>query len=131
MAYLLGVLVIVVGVALSIALHEIGHLVPAKRFGVKCTQYMVGFGPTIFSVRRGETEYGLKAIPLGGYVRMVGMFPPVPGRRAARRQHRPHGSAGGAGPARLRARDRRRPTRIGCSTPSRCRSGWSSCSAAR
>jgi membrane-associated protease RseP (regulator of RpoE activity) len=82
MAYLLGVLVIAFGVAASIALHEIGHLVPAKRFGVKCTQYMVGFGPTIWSRRRGETEYGLKAIPLGGYVRMVGMFPPAPGRPA-------------------------------------------------
>ncbi len=80
MAYLAGVLVIVVGIALSIALHEIGHLVPAKRFGVKCTQYMVGFGPTLWSKRFGETEYGVKAIPLGGYVRMVGMFPPVPGR---------------------------------------------------
>jgi membrane-associated protease RseP (regulator of RpoE activity) len=82
MAYLLGVLVIAFGVAASIALHEIGHLVPAKRFGVKCTQYMVGFGPTIWSRRRGETEYGFKAIPLGGYVRMVGMFPPAPGRPA-------------------------------------------------
>ena len=82
MAYLLGVLVIGLGVALSIALHEIGHLVPAKRFGVKCTQYMVGFGPTIWSRRKGETEYGLKAVPLGGYVRMIGMFPPAPGRPA-------------------------------------------------
>jgi membrane-associated protease RseP (regulator of RpoE activity) len=80
MAYLAGVLVIVVGVAVSIALHEIGHLVPAKKFGVKCTQYMIGFGPTLWSGKRGETEYGFKAIPLGGYVRMVGMFPPVPGR---------------------------------------------------
>ena len=81
MAYLAGVLFIVVGVALSIALHEIGHLAPAKRFGIKCTQYMVGFGPTLWSTRRGETEYGVKAIPLGGYVRMVGMFPPAPGKR--------------------------------------------------
>jgi membrane-associated protease RseP (regulator of RpoE activity) len=80
MAYLAGVLVIIVGVGLSIALHEIGHLVPAKRFGVKTTQYMVGFGPTVWSTKRGETEYGLKWIPLGGYIRMVGMFPPVPGR---------------------------------------------------
>jgi membrane-associated protease RseP (regulator of RpoE activity) len=80
MAYLAGVLVIVVGIGLSIALHEIGHLVPAKRFGVKTTQYMVGFGPTVWSTKRGETEYGLKWIPLGGYIRMVGMFPPVPGR---------------------------------------------------
>jgi membrane-associated protease RseP (regulator of RpoE activity) len=80
MAYLAGVLVIVLGVGLSIALHEIGHLVPAKRFGVKTTQYMVGFGPTLWSTRRGETEYGIKAIPLGGYIRMVGMFPPISGR---------------------------------------------------
>ncbi len=79
LAYLLGVLVVAVGVALSIALHEIGHLVPAKRFGVKVTQYMVGFGPTLWSRRRGETEYGVKWIPLGGYIRMIGMFPPKPG----------------------------------------------------
>jgi len=80
--YLLGVLVVVVGVGASIALHEVGHLLPAKRFGVKVTQYMVGFGPTLWSVRRGETEYGLKAIPLGGYVRMIGMFPPKHGADA-------------------------------------------------
>ena len=74
-----GVLFLAFGVAASIALHEIGHLVPAKRFGIKCSQYMVGFGPTVWSTRRGETEYGVKAIPLGGYVRMLGMFPPKPG----------------------------------------------------
>ena len=80
--YILGVLVIVVGLALSIALHEIGHLVPAKLFGVKVTQYMIGFGRTLFSRRRGETEYGVKAIPLGGYISMIGMFPPArPGGR--------------------------------------------------
>ncbi|PZU46818.1 MAG: PDZ domain-containing protein [Arsenicicoccus sp.] len=79
MLYLLGVLAVFVGIAVSIALHEIGHLLPAKRFGVRCTQYMVGFGPTLWSTRRGDTEYGLKAIPLGGYVRMIGMFPPRPG----------------------------------------------------
>lgn len=79
MVYVLGVLVIVVGVGVSIALHEIGHLVPAKKFGVKVTQYMVGFGPTLWSRRRGETEYGIKGIPLGGYIRMIGMLPPRPG----------------------------------------------------
>ncbi|MFK5634800.1 MULTISPECIES: M50 family metallopeptidase [unclassified Ornithinimicrobium] len=79
MMYLLGVLVMVVGIALSIALHEVGHLVPAKIFGVRVPQYMVGFGPTLWSTRRGETEYGVKAVPLGGYVRMIGMFPPRPG----------------------------------------------------
>lgn len=73
---LLGLAVFAVGVLGSIALHEVGHLVPAKRFGVRVTQYMVGFGPTVWSRVRGETEYGAKAIPLGGYIRMVGMFPP-------------------------------------------------------
>ncbi|MDQ1535772.1 MAG: hypothetical protein QOE58_165, partial [Actinomycetota bacterium] len=77
--YLLGVLFVAAGISVSIALHEVGHLLPAKRFGVKVTQYMVGFGPTIWSRRHGETEYGLKAIPLGGYIRMIGMFPPKPG----------------------------------------------------
>jgi membrane-associated protease RseP (regulator of RpoE activity) len=74
--FILGVVIILIGVALSIALHEIGHLVPAKLFGVKVTQYMIGFGRTLFSVKRGETEYGVKAIPLGGYISMIGMFPP-------------------------------------------------------
>jgi membrane-associated protease RseP (regulator of RpoE activity) len=74
----LGWVIFLIGIGLSIALHEIGHLVPAKRFGVKVTQYMVGFGPTLWSRRKGETEYGVKAIPLGGYIRMIGMFPPAP-----------------------------------------------------
>ncbi len=74
--YALGVVLFVVGVAASIGLHEVGHLVPAKKFGVKVTQYFVGFGSTVWSRRRGETEYGLKAIPLGGYVKLVGMLPP-------------------------------------------------------
>ncbi len=80
---LLGWLVVIgIGVPVSIALHEVGHLVPAKRFGIRCTQYFIGFGPTLWSRRFGETEYGLKAIPLGGYVRMLGMFPPKPGQPA-------------------------------------------------
>ncbi|WP_432491700.1 M50 family metallopeptidase [Kineococcus auxinigenes] len=82
--WVVGILVAAVGVAVSIALHEVGHLLPAKRFGVKVTQYMVGFGPTLFSRRRGETEYGVKAIPLGGYIRMIGMFPPQPGDEPGR-----------------------------------------------
>ncbi len=81
--YLLGILIIVIGLAVSIGLHEIGHLVPAKLFGVKVTQYMIGFGKTLWSRRRGETEYGVKAIPLGGYVAMTGMYPPQkPGGKA-------------------------------------------------
>ncbi|GAA1970359.1 site-2 protease family protein [Isoptericola halotolerans] len=78
-----GIVVIVLGILVSIALHEVGHMVPAKRFGVRVSEYMVGFGPTLWSRKRGETEYGLKAIPLGGYVRLVGMMPPArPGTRA-------------------------------------------------
>ncbi len=75
----LGWLIFLVGIGFSIGLHEIGHLLPAKAFGVKVTQYMVGFGPTVWSRHRGETEYGVKAVPLGGYIRMIGMYPPAPG----------------------------------------------------
>ena len=74
--YILGVVIIVIGVAVSIGLHEIGHLIPAKRFGVKVGQWMIGFGPTLWSRRFGETQYGVKAIPLGGYISMAGMYPP-------------------------------------------------------
>ncbi|MFT4299095.1 MAG: site-2 protease family protein [Aeromicrobium sp.] len=77
--YALGVAAFLLGVAISIALHECGHMIPAKRFGVKVTQFFVGFGSTVWSTRCGETEYGLKAIPLGGYVKLVGMLPPAPG----------------------------------------------------
>jgi membrane-associated protease RseP (regulator of RpoE activity) len=73
----IGVILFVLGLLLSIALHELGHLTFAKLFNVRTTQYMIGFGRTLFSRRRGETEYGLKAIPLGGYIRMVGMVPPA------------------------------------------------------
>ena len=75
--YVLGVLILLVGLAVSIGLHEVGHLLPAKLFGVKVTQYMIGFGKTLWSKRKGETEYGVKLIPLGGYVAMAGMFPPA------------------------------------------------------
>ena len=77
--YFFGVLFIALGISVSIALHEVGHLIWAKKFGVKVTHYMVGFGPTIWSRTRGETEYGIKAVPLGGFIRMIGMFPPKPG----------------------------------------------------
>jgi membrane-associated protease RseP (regulator of RpoE activity) len=76
--YTLGVLLFAVGVALSIGLHELGHLVPGKLFNVKVTQFFIGFGRTIWSRQKGETEYGVKAIPLGGYCKLVGMLPPEP-----------------------------------------------------
>lgn len=78
MLTLLGILIFAVGLLASIALHELGHMAPAKKFGIKVPQYMVGFGPTLWSRTKGDTEYGLKAIPLGGYIRMIGMFPPNP-----------------------------------------------------
>jgi membrane-associated protease RseP (regulator of RpoE activity) len=75
MLYWLGVAAFALAILVSVSLHELGHLVTAKRFGMKVTKYFVGFGPTIFSWRRGETEYGLKAIPLGGFCKIVGMTP--------------------------------------------------------
>ncbi|MFD4176389.1 MULTISPECIES: M50 family metallopeptidase [Streptomyces] len=81
----LGIAVFVVGLLFSIAWHELGHLSTAKMFGIRVPQYMVGFGPTIWSRKKGDTEYGIKAIPAGGYIRMIGMFPPGPdGRLEAR-----------------------------------------------
>ena len=74
--YVLGVVIIVVGLVVSVGLHELGHMIPAKKFGVRVGQYMIGFGPTLWSRKIGETEYGIKAIPLGGYISMAGMFPP-------------------------------------------------------
>ena len=82
---IIGILIMIVGIAVSIALHEIGHLVPAKLFNVRVTQYMIGFGKTLWSTKKGETEYGIKAIPLGGYVSMIGMLPPnKPGQKPSK-----------------------------------------------
>ncbi|GAB2585920.1 M50 family metallopeptidase [Kribbella endophytica] len=77
---LIGVVLFVVGILVSVGLHEVGHMVPAKLFGMKVTQFFVGFGRTIWSVKRGETEYGIKAIPAGGFVRIIGMMPPAKGQ---------------------------------------------------
>lgn len=81
----LGIVIFFVGLLVSIALHELGHFTFARIFGVRVPQFMVGFGPTVWSKHKGETEYGIKAIPLGGYIRMIGMFPPgADGRIEAR-----------------------------------------------
>jgi membrane-associated protease RseP (regulator of RpoE activity) len=74
--YLGGILFMLVGLGVSIGLHEVGHLVPAKLFGVRVGQYMIGFGPRLWSKRIGETEYGFKALPVGGFISMSGMYPP-------------------------------------------------------
>ncbi|QNG38976.1 site-2 protease family protein [Geodermatophilaceae bacterium NBWT11] len=77
MLTVLGIVAFFVGLLFSIGFHEFGHFFWARKFGMRVPQFMVGFGPTVFSRRRGETEYGVKAIPLGGYIRIVGMIPPA------------------------------------------------------
>lgn len=69
----LAILAFVVALVLAILIHELGHLVTAKSVGMKADRYFVGFGPTLWSTRRGETEYGVKAFPLGGFVSIRGM----------------------------------------------------------
>jgi membrane-associated protease RseP (regulator of RpoE activity) len=73
MTFLLGVVIFVLALLISIMLHEAGHFLTAKKFGMKVTQFFVGFGQTIWSTFRGETEYGVKALPLGGFVKITGM----------------------------------------------------------
>lgn len=80
----LAAVVFVVGLVASIMIHEWGHFVTARRFGMRVDRFFLGFGPTLWSTQRGETEYGVKALPLGGFVRIKGMtetderLPPVP-----------------------------------------------------
>lgn len=64
-----------IGIVLMVVIHEGAHFLAAKAFGMKATEAFFGFGPRIWSMTRGETEYGIKAIPLGGYVRIIGMNP--------------------------------------------------------
>ncbi|MFW0170545.1 M50 family metallopeptidase [Rothia sp. P4278] len=98
--FLVGVVLMALGIAFSIALHEVGHLVPAKLFGIRVPQYMIGFGKTVFSWKRGETEYGFKALPLGGYISMIGMYPPGQDGQS-------EGRAGGTSPLQQLARQAR------------------------
>ncbi len=79
-------LIVVASIIVIVMLHELGHFVAAKRGGMKVTEYFVGFGPRLWSFRLGETEYGIKALPLGGYVKIPGHDQPRgggPGRRGA------------------------------------------------
>jgi membrane-associated protease RseP (regulator of RpoE activity) len=70
-----GIVLFVLGILVSVALHEAGHMGTARAFGMKVTRFFIGFGPTLFSFRRRETEYGVKAIPAGAFVKIVGMTP--------------------------------------------------------
>ena len=71
----LGIVYFILAILVIIMIHEAGHFVAAKRLGFKATKFFLGFGPTLFSFHKGETEYGIKALPLGGFVKIVGMNP--------------------------------------------------------
>lgn len=72
---IVGILAFVAALLISVMIHEAGHYFTAKKFGMKVTEFFVGFGKKIWSTQRGETEFGVKAIPAGGYCRIVGMSP--------------------------------------------------------
>ena len=74
--FIVGLVILIVGLMISVALHELGHMLPAKKFGALVPEYWIGFGPTVWKTKKGDTTYGLKALPLGGYVRILGMYFP-------------------------------------------------------
>lgn len=73
MSSALAITLFVVGLVVAVMIHEWGHFVTARRFGMRADRFFLGFGPTVWSTRKGETEYGVKVLPLGGFVRIVGM----------------------------------------------------------
>lgn len=79
MMTVVGIVLFFLGILFSVFWHELGHFTTARWFGIKVPEFFVGFGKTVWSRKRGETEFGLKAIPLGGYIRMIGMIPPAKG----------------------------------------------------
>jgi membrane-associated protease RseP (regulator of RpoE activity) len=72
-AFIIGILTFIVALLVSVMLHEFGHFITAKKFGMRVTQFFLGFGTTLWSFFRGETEYGIKALPFGGFVKITGM----------------------------------------------------------
>ena len=72
---LLGILAFVVALLFSVMVHEFGHYITARKYGMWVSEFFVGFGKRIWSVQRGETEFGVKAIPAGGYCKIEGMSP--------------------------------------------------------
>ena len=74
-AGIIGILAFIIAMLLSIMIHEWGHYITARKFGMKVTEFFLGFGKRIWSFTKGETEFGIKAIPAGGYCRIEGMSP--------------------------------------------------------
>lgn len=96
MMFVIGIALFAVAILISVALHECGHMWVARATGMKVRRYFVGFGPTLWSTRRGETEYGLKAVPLGGFCDIAGMTSVeelAPTRPTGRCSSKPSGSA--------------------------------------
>ena len=90
MGSIVGIVGVVIGILASVALHEVGHMLPAKKFGVLVPDYAVGFGPALWKKKIGDTTYALRAILLGGYVKIVGMYAPArPGTRLVARGGKP------------------------------------------
>jgi membrane-associated protease RseP (regulator of RpoE activity) len=75
MMFVIGIVLFALAILISVALHECGHMWVARATGMKVRRYFVGFGPTLWSTRRGETEYGVKGVPLGGFCDIAGMTP--------------------------------------------------------
>src|SRR5215475_9232800 len=73
MSLLIGWIIFIAALLFSIMLHELGHFATAKWSGMKVSRFFLGFGNTVWSTRRGETEYGVKALPVGGFVKIIGM----------------------------------------------------------
>ena len=71
----LGVIAFILALLISVMIHEYGHYITAKRYGMRVTEFFVGFGKRLWSTQRGETEFGIKAIPAGGYCKISGMSP--------------------------------------------------------
>ena len=86
MMFVIGIVLFALAILISVALHECGHMWVARATGMKVRRYFVGFGPTLWSTRRGETEYGVKAIPAGGFCDIAGM---TPVEELAARRNRP------------------------------------------
>lgn len=76
MLEILGILIFLGLVGTSIGLHEFGHFIPAKKFGVKVSEFAIGFGPTLIARQFGETSFRLRLLPVGGFIRMIGMYLP-------------------------------------------------------
>lgn len=107
---IVGIVLFIIGLLITVGLHECGHLIPAKKFGVQVPRYFIGFGPTLWSIRAAGTQWGIKALPLGGFVQLAGMLAPA---RAGVRTHKSDGSPTLAQQARIASAQELDPSQPG------------------